>query len=963
MRDERRFVFGPFRLEASDEELWHGDTRIALGRKAIAVLRRLVEQPGQLVGKDDLFDAAWPQTAVSEAVLTTAIRELRHALGDPARTPRFIETVHGRGYRFIAPMTQPNGAVCGGEPSLRLVGREGELAQLHEWLAAVRHGTRRIGFVVGEAGIGKTVLVEHFLAEAAAGGRVLIGRGQCIEHYGAGEAYLPVLEILGRLGRESAERIAAVLREHAPSWLSHLPSPVFGVNLQTPAPATSARMLRELAEALEVLAARDLLILLLEDVHWSDSATLEWLAYMARRRDKACLLVLCTYRPVEALLQNHALRNMAAELRQHPQCGEMVLDYLSGEAVEEYVRNSCAGIPEITELAAVLRRRTGGHPLFLAAIVDEVLRERRGDAEGRGAGLPDPVDIASRIPSSARRFIEHRFELLSEADQRILHAAAVAGDQFCVSLVAEAAARPEDDIEVLCAAWARDRQFLVPDGETAWPDGSRSARYRFRHALYQEVLYARISPDQRARFHRSVGDRLERAYRKQAATVAAELAMHFEQGRLPVKALTHLRQAARNAVDRSAYAEAHRHLARAQEILPSLPEGRRRLRQELETLLLLGRVLMATKGWARDEVECLYRRARAICEQLGERSRLLETLWGMICVSFVKGDFRGTRILGAEVLQSAQVLQDTGYTILGHMELGGTTFHLGEPASATLRHFRRAKALYDPRQHRSLVGRFGVDIGLFASSWAAHYLWYAGFVDQARAQAEETIELARMLAHPFSLAITLAYATMLYQFCRDMARLDSLAEATIALCAEYGFPYYLAWAEVLQGWSHAVAGAPDRGIAEMRRGIQVLDSTAGARLPYYRSLLAEACGRAGRIDEAFEALSGAGADMQRTDERWWEPELHRLRGDLLRSELVNCGQEAEAHFRQGIEAARRHGAKSLEVRAALSLGTLWRDEGRHIEARRLVAGVYAGFPEGLDTHDLQKAKSLLEELV
>jgi adenylate cyclase len=334
----------------------------------------------------------------------------------------------------------------------------------------------------------------------------------------------------------------------------------------------------------------------------------------------------------------------------------------------------------------------------------------------------------------------------------------------------------------------------------------------------------------------------------------------------------------------------------------------------------------------------------------------------MICVSFVKGDFRGTRSLGAEVLRSARILQDTGYAILGHMELGGTTFHLGEPASATLRHFRRAKALYDPRQHRSYVGRFGVDIGLFASSWAAHYLWYAGFVDQARAQAEETVELARGLAHPFSLAVSLAYAAMLYQFCRDLPRVDSLAKAAIALCGEHGFPYYLAWAEVLRGWSHALAGNTDLGLAEMRRGIQVLGSTAGARMPYYRSLLAEACAKAGQIDEALQALSDAGADMQRTEERWWEPELHRLRGELLRSELMNRGPEAEAHFRQGIEAARRQRATSLELRAALSLGTLWGQLGRPSDGSRLIAGIYGGFTEGLDTPDLRAAKSLIEEL-
>jgi predicted ATPase len=253
-------------------------------------------------------------------------------------------------------------------------------------------------------------------------------------------------------------------------------------------------------------------------------------------------------------------------------------------------------------------------------------------------------------------------------------------------------------------------------------------------------------------------------------------------------------------------------------------------------------------------------------------------------------------------------------------------------------------------------------MGLFARSWATHFLWHGGYPDQARAQADETLSLAAQLSHPFTRAITLAYATMLHQFCRDLSRVDSFAEATITLCAEHGFPYYLAWAEVLRGWSRAAGGALDEGIAGIRRGIDVLQAIAGARLPYYRALLAEALGWSGDIDEALQVLAGAFGDIQKTEERYWEAELHRVRGELLRSALVNRRAEAEASFHRAIDVAQGQHAKSLELRAAVSLGRLWRDEGRRGDAHRLVTEVYDWFTEGFDMPDLGQARSLLEEL-
>jgi DNA-binding winged helix-turn-helix (wHTH) protein/predicted ATPase len=955
MRQVRHFVFEPYRLDVLDERLWHGDKPVRLGRKALGVLQLLVSRPGQLVTKDDLLAAAWPDTAVTDAVLTTAMRELRHALADEARVPTFIETVHGRGYRFIAPVGESQAAALPAEGSSLLVGREEEWARLGDLYATAQEGRRRIAVIAGEAGIGKTALVEAFADGAAQQGNVLIGHGQCIEHYGAGEAYLPLLEALGRLGRSSAESITSVLREHAPSWLAHLPSLGLSEKLDILTPVTPARMLRELADAIEVLTARRPLILVLEDLHWSDTATLEWLAYAVRRRDTARLLVLGTYRPVEALLQNQPLRSLIAELRQQPQGGELVLDYLSGAAVQDYLERRLGRIPSLNELAEALHRRTGGHPLFLTAIVDELLRRPKAECGELTA-------MADVVPAGVRQFIERRFEQLSGEDQQILAAASVAGDPFCTAAVAAATALTEEKIESRCGAWVREGQFLTADAAITWPDGTLAVGYRFRHALYQEVVYAGISPEQRARLHRAVGDRLERAYGKCVVTVAAELAMHFEQGRMPRKAVRNLEQAARNALERSAYSEARRHLERGQKLMDALPAGRQRMRRELEFLLLLGKVLAATKGWAVEEVEGVFLRARKICEELDDTPRLLQALWGLIGVTFVGAQFRKAQVLGREVLTLANKLNDPVHGILGHMEIGGTEFHLGQATADTSRHFLKADKLYDPRQHRTHIACFGVDMGLFSRSWSSHFLWHSGYPDRACAKADEALSLARDLSHPLTHGVALAYATMLHQLCRNPERVASLAETTIGLCREHGFPYYLAWAEVLRGWSHAAENAPETGIAEIRRGIELLQAKAGARLSYYRALLAEACGWAGLIDDALQALADGFADIQKTEERWWEAELHRLRGELLRSQKVHNSVEAEACFHRAIEIARGQRAKSLELRAAMSLGRLWRDQGRRDDAHQLVAGVYGWFTEGLDTPDLRETRSLLDEL-
>jgi DNA-binding winged helix-turn-helix (wHTH) protein len=343
-------AFGQFRLDFNNECLWQGTRSISLRPKAFAVLKILVENAGQLVNKQQVLDAVWPGTFVGDAVLKDNIRQLREALKDDAASPNYIETAHRRGYRFIAKLgEQSQGkslAAFQHEPARppssdnarsvskaarRVLGREAELAKMQALMELVRGGERKTVFITGEAGIGKTTLVEAFLEHVAVIPGALIVRGQCLEHFGSSEPYLPVLDGLSRLGRVSTgTRVSDVFREQAPAWLSHLAlTNVQPGEKDLPGPAaapTRERMLREMAQAIERLAEHAPLVLVLEDLHWSDYSTLDLVSYLARRKDPARLMVIGTYRPVDVILAGHPLSGVKRELQAHHLCHELPLE-------------------------------------------------------------------------------------------------------------------------------------------------------------------------------------------------------------------------------------------------------------------------------------------------------------------------------------------------------------------------------------------------------------------------------------------------------------------------------------------------------------------------------------------------------------------------------------------------------------------------------------------------------------
>src|SRR5215470_12383109 len=527
---DSQFVFDPFRLDPVSQQLWRGEEPIALRPKLFAVLRYLLEHAGRLVTREELRAAVWPTTAISESVLRGTIRELRDILEDDATAARFIETLPHRGYRFVAPVrvlqSARAGALPGGQSASHdaprstnviLVGRETELTSLQQWLGRAARGTRQVVFVTGEPGIGKTTVVDAFLASAADRHQLWTARGQCVEQYGSGEAYLPVLEALGQLCRQpGGEKVVAVLSRYAPTWLVQMPGLINDAELETVQRrvqgATRERMLRELAEAIEALTAATTLVLVLEDLHWSDFSTLDLVSLMAQRRVPARLLLLGTYRPADVIVSGHPLKGMKQELFVHGNCEELPLRFLSDVEVGQYLGARFPRQQLPRELGRAIHRTTEGNPLFLVNVVDYWLSQKvLVETAGQWQLAARVEDVAAGVPESLRQMIDKQRERLTADERRMLEAAGVAGVEFSTAAVAAGLGETEERVEEWCEELAGQGRFLLARGMDMLADGRAAGRYGFIHGLYQQVLYERLAAARRARLHHRIGEWGERA--------------------------------------------------------------------------------------------------------------------------------------------------------------------------------------------------------------------------------------------------------------------------------------------------------------------------------------------------------------------------------------------------------------------------------------------------------------------
>jgi predicted ATPase len=682
---------------------------------------------------------------VSDTRIRVTVREVRAALGDDQNSPEYLETVPGRGYRFVATndTTAFDDAGSTLDVPLRggpepVVGRERELEHLVKRFLEANRGERRLIFLGGEPGVGKTTLVDLFLEHLAGRPNTTCARGQCAMHYGAGEAYAPVLEALGRLGREGSGRaVTQALERCAPMWLVQLPALVEGEELERlqrrVQGATQDRMVRELNDALERTTADDTLVLVLEDLHWSDVATLDLLAAIAQRPEPARLLIVGTYRPAEAIVHAPALRAMMHELEGRGLCERLDLELLTSGDVAAYVSARIDG-ESTEEVADAVYGRSDGNALFMVNLLEHLIEAhavRRRD--GRWV-VDGAAAVLTRVPQGLRPFIERRLDALSDEDRELMEVASVVGVEFpaAAALAGLPHSGEEQDperIEKRLEALVSHTNLIDSCGTTEWPDGSLTARYRFRHALYRDGLYEQIPAARRARLHRRVGERLQGAWGGDSHEIAVVLADHFERGRDPENAAQYRRAAGEVALGRRAYREASQHLQAALEAFeqarsrPADGDHEDPVRWELEVCAILGTTLSAIRGYSHPEVARISSRARSLIDRLDDPATQFPTLFNLWSRSQVAADLVESASLVTRMSELAAGTENDELALMCSSARARTQFTLGDLAGCA-EHMRQILTAYEPLRLADVHGRYGhVDHAIACLGVDAWALW------------------------------------------------------------------------------------------------------------------------------------------------------------------------------------------------------------------------------------------------
>ena len=839
------------------------------------------------------------------------------------------------------------------------VDRREELAELGRAFESAAGGQGLFLCVTGEPGIGKTTLVEYFLSELTAMGRpCAVARGRCSERLAGTEAYLPFLEALESLLNSAGGDVAArVMRETAPNWYAQVTS-LIAEDSETK-PPSQERLKRELGAFLRELSHSQPLFLFLDDLHWADASTVDLLAYVGSKCAAMRALLVLTYRPTELVLGKHPFGPVKLDLQARGVCREMMLEFLLRADLDHYLALEFPGHGFPEEFAALIHARTEGSPLFMADLL-RYMRDRQvlTQEQGRwilGTSVPD---LRRDLPESVRGMIQRKIDQLSEDDRRLLEKASVQGYEFDSAVVAKVLGRDAADVEEHLAELDRVHAFVRVVREQEFPDRTLTLRYRFVHVLYQNALYASLVPTRRATLSAAVAQALLGYYGDKSGDVAGELALLLEAARDFSRAADYFLAAAQNAVRICANQEAILLARRGIKVLASVPDTPERARKELALQITLGPALFATKEWAAPEVEEAYTRAHALCRELGETPDHFPALWGLCLFRIARAEIKAALNLGEQMLGLAQRAHDPAFLLQAHYALGRAHVFLGDWTTART-HLEQAIAFYDPRMHRAHAFLYGGhDPCVSCLGYAALCLWMLGYPEQALQRGRQAVALADELGHPTSLAQAQVLFTLLHQFRRNVTETLELAEALQTLAADQGLLFYLAAASVLRGWALVERGCSAEGMAQIRKGFDTGGPTRAHLRAHSLTVLAEAWGKEKNYTEGLSALATALKEAEETGIRFYEPELHRLKGEFLGLDATN-GAEAESCFRQAIAIARRHQAKSLELRATMTLARLWQRQGRRNEAHAELAAVYSTFTEGFTTPDLVDAAELL----
>jgi class 3 adenylate cyclase/predicted ATPase/DNA-binding winged helix-turn-helix (wHTH) protein len=840
-----------------------------------------------------------------------------------------------------------------------LVGREQEIGVLRERWAQVKDGVGQVVLLSGEAGIGKSRLVQVLTAQVASEPQAWLTPCQCSPYY-QNTALYPWIDLLERVAlrfdREESppqklRKLEGFLVQYGLPLAEAVP--LFAALLSLPLTAPYAPLtlspeqqkqqtLNALLTILLRIAAQQPVLVVVEDLHWSDPSTLELLSLLVDQGPTARILTLLIFRPDFSppwTGRAHLTQITLPRLPRH-QAAEMTSRVAHGKALPAEV---------VGEVVA----KTDGVPLFVEELTKMILesgllqeREERYELTG---SLPPLA-----IPTTLHDSLMARLDRLGPV-KSLVQLGATLGREFAYDLLHAVAPWDEETV--------RQGLYQLVAAEFLYQRGvPPQTTYLFKHALIQETAYQSLLKSTRQQHHQRIAHVLEARFPEICETQPELVAQHYTAAGCLEQAIPYWQRAGQHASDRSAYLEAISHLRTGIELLTTLPETSEHTQQALTLYIALGTALRTAKGHAAPDVAQVFTKARALCQQVGEPSQLAPVLWGLWGFYQSQSQFHTAHEIGDTLLHLARRTDDPALAVIAHYTLGCSWFWPGALAVAR-RHLEESIARYTPAQSSALVFRMGADQGVGCRFYAAQTLWLLGYPAQALAHLHEALTLAHALARPLSLAWVLCRAASFFQFCRDVAAVHEHAEAAVALTTKQGATQWVAHGTVFRGWALAMQGQGEVGLAQVHQGITAVRARGQTLfVPYLYTVLADVCAYLGHPAEGLQALAEAQTLVEQHEERCWEAEICRLRGVLLLLQPVPQPEEAEACFQQALNVARRQEAKSLELRAAMSLARLWQQQGKRAEAHALLAPIYGWFTEGFDTADLQEAQALLEAL-
>ena len=840
----------------------------------------------------------------------------------------------------------------------RFVGRDAEMETLRQTLEHARGGHGQVVAVVGEPGVGKSRLFYEFTHSHRALDWLIVESGSV--SYGKATPYLPLIDFLKAYfkiqvrdnQRGIREKVTGKLLTLDETLKSTLPALLTLLDVAVDDDAWQgldpAERRRRTLDAVKRILLRESqvqpLLVVFEDLHWIDSETQAFLDSLIESLPTARFLLLVNYRP--EYQHSWGSKTYYSQIRIDPLPPESAMEVLGALLGDDHA---------LQPLKDLLIARTEGTPFFLEESV-RTLIETNALVGERGNYRPAKPIESIQVPASVQAVLAARIDRLAPEAKQLLHSASVIGKDFPFALLHGVAELSEDELRRelghLQAAEFIYETRLFPDLE-----------YTFKHALTHEVAYGSLLQERRRALHARIVEAIEKLYSDRVSEHVERLAHHASHGELWEKAVEYLHQAGKKAAARSATQEAIAYFEQALDVIKHLPEGKQTIEKAINIRVDVGPALISTKGFGATEVGENYTRARELCEQLGDTPQLFPVLWGLARMHDVRGELRVGRDLSERLLKLAERVQEPALLLEAHHQNWANLSALGELTSAWT-HLQQGFALYDPQKHKNLAFLYGGhDPGACCGWHSAEVLWLLGYPDQALRRSQDSLAMARELSHPSTMSFALNWAGWFHARRGEGRAVQALVKENDTLVAEQGFSRLRAHVTFLRGWLLVDEGHRGAGIAQM---FKVLDSDRLGALARWTAhcsaLLAEAYRNTGQTVEGLNIVTDALTRVQQTECRYYEAELHRIKGELLLTQPVADEQQAETCFQNALKVARGQSAKSLELRAAMSLSRLWQRQGKKEEARQLLAEIYGWFTEGFDTADLKEAKALVEEL-